>query len=147
MGAEAVFVGSGIFKSSDPDKRARAIVKAATHFEDAKVVLEALLGIPSEFVRTPKYKIEGPSGARSRGQKQYRNRAGWLPYIEVALGLYFAATIVYAIENENYATIPFLLLFAISVLIFLSHSLGLVQRGNILIGCAANNKDAMYARI
>ncbi len=41
LGAEAVFVGSGIFKSSDPDKRARAIVKAATHFEDAKAVLEA----------------------------------------------------------------------------------------------------------
>jgi pyridoxal 5'-phosphate synthase pdxS subunit len=41
LGAEAVFVGSGIFKSSDPDKRARAIVKAATHFEDPKAVLEA----------------------------------------------------------------------------------------------------------
>ena len=41
LGAEAVFVGSGIFKSSDPEKRARAIVKAATHFEDAKTVLEA----------------------------------------------------------------------------------------------------------
>jgi pyridoxal 5'-phosphate synthase pdxS subunit len=41
LGAEAVFVGSGIFKSTDPEKRARAIVKAATHFEDAKAVLEA----------------------------------------------------------------------------------------------------------
>jgi pyridoxal 5'-phosphate synthase pdxS subunit len=41
LGAEAVFVGSGIFKSSDPEKRAKAIVKATTHFEDAKVVLEA----------------------------------------------------------------------------------------------------------
>ena len=41
LGAEAVFVGSGIFKSSDPEKRAKAIVKANTHFEDAKVVLEA----------------------------------------------------------------------------------------------------------
>ena len=41
LGAEAVFVGSGIFKSSDPEKRAKAIVKAATHYEDAKVVLEA----------------------------------------------------------------------------------------------------------
>ncbi len=41
LGAEAVFVGSGIFKSSDPDKRARAIVKATTHFRDAKIVLEA----------------------------------------------------------------------------------------------------------
>ena len=41
LGAEAVFVGSGIFKSSDPAVRARAIVKATTHFRDAKVVLEA----------------------------------------------------------------------------------------------------------
>jgi pyridoxal 5'-phosphate synthase pdxS subunit len=41
LGAESVFVGSGIFKSSDPAQRARAIVKAATHFEDAKAVLEA----------------------------------------------------------------------------------------------------------
>ncbi len=41
LGAEAVFVGSGIFKSSDPDKRARAIVKATTHYNDPKIVLEA----------------------------------------------------------------------------------------------------------
>jgi len=41
LGAEAVFVGSGIFKSADPDVRARAIVKATTHFKDAKAVLEA----------------------------------------------------------------------------------------------------------
>jgi pyridoxal 5'-phosphate synthase pdxS subunit len=41
LGAEAVFVGSGIFKSADPARRARAIVKAATHFQDPKVLLEA----------------------------------------------------------------------------------------------------------
>src|SRR5215470_9029457 len=41
LGAEAVFVGSGIFKSSDPAQRARAIVKATTHYRDAKIVLEA----------------------------------------------------------------------------------------------------------
>jgi pyridoxal 5'-phosphate synthase pdxS subunit len=41
LGAEAVFVGSGIFKSSDPEARAKAVVKATTHFEDPKVVLEA----------------------------------------------------------------------------------------------------------
>jgi pyridoxal 5'-phosphate synthase pdxS subunit len=41
LGAEATFVGSGIFKSSDPEKRARAIVKATTHFSDPKAVLEA----------------------------------------------------------------------------------------------------------
>jgi pyridoxal 5'-phosphate synthase pdxS subunit len=41
LGAEAVFVGSGIFKSSDPEVRARAIVKATTHYNDPKAVLEA----------------------------------------------------------------------------------------------------------
>src|SRR6266403_1427544 len=41
LGAEAVFVGSGIFKSSDPEARAKAVVKATTHFEDPKIVLEA----------------------------------------------------------------------------------------------------------
>jgi pyridoxal 5'-phosphate synthase pdxS subunit len=41
LGAEAVFVGSGIFKSSDPEARARAIVKAATYFNDPLKLLEA----------------------------------------------------------------------------------------------------------
>ena len=41
LGAESVFVGSGIFKSSDPSVRARAIVKATTHYKDARAVLEA----------------------------------------------------------------------------------------------------------
>jgi pyridoxal 5'-phosphate synthase pdxS subunit len=41
LGAEAVFVGSGIFKSSDPEARARAIVKAATFFNDPVKLLEA----------------------------------------------------------------------------------------------------------
>jgi pyridoxal 5'-phosphate synthase pdxS subunit len=41
LGAESVFVGSGIFKSEDPAKRAKAIVKAATYFQDPKALLEA----------------------------------------------------------------------------------------------------------
>jgi len=41
LGAQAVFVGSGIFKSEDPDKRARAIVKAATYYKDPVKLLEA----------------------------------------------------------------------------------------------------------
>lgn len=45
LGAEAVFVGSGIFKSSDPDARARAIVHANTHYQDAKEVLKASEGL------------------------------------------------------------------------------------------------------
>jgi pyridoxal 5'-phosphate synthase pdxS subunit len=45
LGAEAVFVGSGIFKSEDPDARARAIVKAATYYKDAVKLLEASEGL------------------------------------------------------------------------------------------------------
>ena len=45
LGAEAVFVGSGIFKSSDPAARARAIVRATTHYTDAKIVAEVSRGL------------------------------------------------------------------------------------------------------
>jgi pyridoxal 5'-phosphate synthase pdxS subunit len=41
LGAEAIFVGSGIFKSSDPERRGRAIVKATTHWRDAAALVEA----------------------------------------------------------------------------------------------------------
>lgn len=76
---------------------------------NAKAVLEALFGVQSEFARTPKYRIEGRKDTFVK--KSYKNRAGWMPYAEVALGLYFLATIAYAVRNENYATVPFLLLF------------------------------------
>jgi cellulose synthase/poly-beta-1,6-N-acetylglucosamine synthase-like glycosyltransferase len=72
-------------------------------------VLEALFGRQSEFARTPKYRIEGARDTWLR--KAYRNRAGWLPGLEIGLGLYFAGAVVYAIQYENYATVPFLLLF------------------------------------
>jgi pyridoxal 5'-phosphate synthase pdxS subunit len=45
LGAEAVFVGSGIFKSSDPPQRAKAIVQAVTHYKDAKVLVEVSKGL------------------------------------------------------------------------------------------------------
>ncbi len=40
LGAEAVFVGSGIFKSTDPERRAKAVVKATTHYNDPSVLLQ-----------------------------------------------------------------------------------------------------------
>src|SRR4030065_337816 len=40
LGADGVFVGSGIFKSSNPEARAKAIVKASTHFRDAKIIAD-----------------------------------------------------------------------------------------------------------
>jgi cellulose synthase/poly-beta-1,6-N-acetylglucosamine synthase-like glycosyltransferase len=76
---------------------------------NAKAVLEAVFGVQSEFARTPKFNIEGQSGTWKK--KLYRNRAGWMPYLEIALGIYFSLTILYAIQNENYATAPFLFLF------------------------------------
>jgi len=45
LGAETVFVGSGIFKSADPEQRARAIVQAVTHFKDPSVLLEVSTGL------------------------------------------------------------------------------------------------------
>lgn len=45
LGAEGVFVGSGIFKSADPAKRAKAIVRATTHWQDAAVVAEVSTGL------------------------------------------------------------------------------------------------------
>jgi pyridoxal 5'-phosphate synthase pdxS subunit len=45
LGAEGVFVGSGIFKSSDPSVRAKAIVKATTHYKDAAIIAEVSKGL------------------------------------------------------------------------------------------------------
>ena len=45
LGAETVFVGSGIFKSNDPERRAKAIVKAVTHYQDPGKLVEASMGL------------------------------------------------------------------------------------------------------
>jgi cellulose synthase/poly-beta-1,6-N-acetylglucosamine synthase-like glycosyltransferase len=76
---------------------------------NAQAVIEALVGKESEFARTPKFSIEGKKGTFAK--KSYKNKAGWIAYAEVALGIYFALTVIYAITNENYGTVPFLLLF------------------------------------
>jgi len=50
LGCDGVFVGSGIFKSGDPAKRARAIVKAVAHFNDPQVIMEASKGLGEPMV-------------------------------------------------------------------------------------------------
>src|SRR5204863_3526421 len=50
LGADGVFVGSGIFKSGDPDKRAKAIVEATTHFRDAKILADVSAGLGEPMV-------------------------------------------------------------------------------------------------
>jgi pyridoxal 5'-phosphate synthase pdxS subunit len=50
LGCDGVFVGSGIFKSGDPSKRARAIVEATTHFEDADIMAKVSRGLGEAMV-------------------------------------------------------------------------------------------------
>jgi hypothetical protein len=77
-------------------------------------VFEALFHKPSEFARTPKYHIEGRSDEWIN--KKYRQSVAIQPMIEVALGLYFTATLFYALANGIYATVPFLMLFQVGFL-------------------------------
>ena len=58
LGAEGVFVGSGIFKSGDPDKRARAIVKAVKNYKDYSVVAEVSKGLGEAMVGINESEIE-----------------------------------------------------------------------------------------
>jgi cellulose synthase/poly-beta-1,6-N-acetylglucosamine synthase-like glycosyltransferase len=76
---------------------------------NTRAVLEALFGIETAFARTPKYAIgDRPMNLEV---KKYRRRSGWLPYAEIAIGTYFVAMIVFAIETYNFFSIPFLALF------------------------------------
>jgi pyridoxal 5'-phosphate synthase pdxS subunit len=68
LGAEGVFVGSGIFKSQDPPARARAIVEATTHFEDPERVARA-----SEALGEPMTSLE----ARKLDDAQLLAQRGW----------------------------------------------------------------------
>ena len=74
-------------------------------------VLEALVGHQTAFARTPKYRMESKKD-KVRTAK-YRRRLGWIPWIELLIGSYFALTVYYAIDNENFITVPFLILFVV----------------------------------
>lgn len=67
LGAEAVFVGSGIFKSSDPAKRAKAIVRATTHFRDPKIVAEVSRGLGDAMHGIETSKIPESEMMQTRG--------------------------------------------------------------------------------
>ena len=76
---------------------------------NTKAVMEALFGIKSAFVRTPKYRV-AKKGEKSQAAK-YRKRLKLAPWIELLLGLYFFLAILYTFSNQNYFTAPFLILF------------------------------------
>ena len=81
---------------------------------NSKAVFEALMNQQSEFARTPKYRIE--NGGDEWVGKKYRQSVAVQPLIELALGLYFTATVFYALANGIYGTVPFLVLFQIGFL-------------------------------
>src|SRR5579872_3749489 len=81
---------------------------------NTRAVVEALFNKQSEFTRTPKYHIEGDTDEWVG--KKYRQSVAVQPLIELALGLYFTATVFYALANQIYGTLPFLVLFQIGFL-------------------------------
>ena len=76
---------------------------------NTRAVLEALLGKQTAFARTPKYRVETKKDRVL--PTNYRRSLGWVPWLELLIGSYFALTVYYAVQNENYITVPFLVLF------------------------------------
>jgi pyridoxal 5'-phosphate synthase pdxS subunit len=67
LGAEGVFVGSGVFKSEDPERRAQAIVEATTHYQDAERVARASEGLGRAMSSLESSKLEGEQLLAQRG--------------------------------------------------------------------------------
>ena len=67
LGAEGVFVGSGIFKSEDPAMRARAIVEATTHYQDPDRVAAASSGLGAAMSSLEARKLEPDQVLAQRG--------------------------------------------------------------------------------
>ncbi len=67
LGVDGVFVGSGIFKSGDPARRAAAIVKATTHFKDAKILAEISRNLGEAMVGRQVSSIPDPEKIATRG--------------------------------------------------------------------------------
>ncbi len=79
-------------------------------FSNARAVLEALFGVKTEFVRTPKYRVEETTDATWK-RKKYRRKRGLLPLLELAFAVYFLLGIIYSANLHMWGTIPFLVLF------------------------------------
>ena len=79
-------------------------------FSNARAVMEALLGIKSDFVRTPKYSMERTSDETWKAKK-YKRKRGLLPLFELGFSVYFMLAIIYAAHLRMWGTIPFLSLF------------------------------------
>src|SRR6184192_3640050 len=81
---------------------------------NTRAVFEALFRRDSEFARTPKYRIE--ADVDEWVGKKYRQSVAIQPLVELLLGLYFTWTVFYALANQIYGTLPFLVLFQVGFL-------------------------------
>jgi cellulose synthase/poly-beta-1,6-N-acetylglucosamine synthase-like glycosyltransferase len=81
----------------------------ALTLSNSRAVMEAIFGIQTSFVRTPKYAIGTEKVKRAR--QAYRRRSGLLPFIEIAVGSYFLFMVSWAIDSYNFLSVPFLMLF------------------------------------
>ena len=79
-------------------------------FSNARAVLEAMVGLKSEFVRTPKYRVEEATDETWK-RKKYKRKRGLLPLLELGFALYFLLAIAYAVRMRLWGPIPFLFLF------------------------------------
>jgi cellulose synthase/poly-beta-1,6-N-acetylglucosamine synthase-like glycosyltransferase len=79
-------------------------------FSNARAVLEALLGVKTEFVRTPKYRVEDTADETWK-RKKYKRKRGLLPLLELSFAVYFLFAIAYSVRLHMWGTIPFITLF------------------------------------
>ena len=82
----------------------------ALTFSNARAVMEALFRVRSDFVRTPKYRIEG-TGDTTWVKKKYVPVRKSLPVLEALFAAYFVFTIYYAITSQTFGTLPFLFIY------------------------------------
>src|SRR5213079_1901377 len=97
-----LFYGSAIWYLDRPCARRRLLhlplvmgLGIGLAFSNARAVMEALLRVKTEFVRTPKYKVEETTDETWKAKK-YRRKRGWLPLLELSFAVYFLLAIIYA---------------------------------------------------
>jgi cellulose synthase/poly-beta-1,6-N-acetylglucosamine synthase-like glycosyltransferase len=111
-----MFYGTGVWYLDE--KRAKRLlhlplvmaIGIGLAFSNARAVLEAIVGFKTEFVRTPKYRVEEASDETWK-RKKYKRKRGWLPLLELSFAVYFLLAILYAARFSLWGTIPFLSLF------------------------------------
>lgn len=112
-----LFYGTAIWYLDRPRARRRLLhlplvmgLGIGLAFSNARAVLEALFRVKTEFIRTPKYRVEGACDETWK-RKKYQRGGGWLPAFELAFALYFVLAVAYAAHMRMWGTIPFLSLY------------------------------------